>query len=170
MPARSPGACRWAWLGALGGGLRAGGEIGQLGGGAGEVRRGPKWALVGRLASWYGVANPPNTRYIYFRCVVVNTTGNMDHRERYIYINPYAPPKVEGWDTPGWRAPRGTLGGPPPEARPKDPSRDFTNFQTAKSPKNPKCHSAFRKGGPLCMVFLSCTDHPHTKIVPRSNF
>jgi hypothetical protein len=43
-------------------------------------------------------------------------------------------------------------------------------FQTTKSHENRKCHSAFEKRGPLCMVFLSCTDHTHTKIVPRSNF
>lgn len=43
----------WRRRGAPGGSYRGDG-------GAGEV------TLVGRLASWYGVANPPDTRYIYF--------------------------------------------------------------------------------------------------------
>jgi hypothetical protein len=57
--------------------------------------------------------------------------------------------------------------GSPPKPCPKGLSHDFI---TSKTTKSPKCHPGFGKSGPLCMVFLSCTDHPHTKIAPRSNF
>jgi hypothetical protein len=64
----------------------------------------------------------------------------------------------------------GDLGrGETAEPRPKGP-HDFPFSQTTKSHKKRKCHSAFPKDGPLCMVFSSCTDRPQPKIVPRSNF
>jgi hypothetical protein len=141
----------WASRGATCGGVRAGEVTGGaavgLGGHTGQLAQ-------GRIAA-------PKCNIYIINTVVVRATRNMDHRSVDIYIYPCTCPVP--------RDPRGggPPGGSPPKARPKGLSRDFTTFQTT---KYPKCHSAFRKSGPLCMVFLSCTVHPHTKIVPRSNF
>ena len=84
-PARCAGGKVGIWGGTLGGGgaggVRRGGHIGGHGAGegrrrqsrhlrgghgAGEVPPAAKWALVDKLASWYGVAiPPPDSRYIY---------------------------------------------------------------------------------------------------------
>ena len=68
---------------------------------------------------------------------------------------------------PGGRYAGSNIGVGGAKAGPKHLSRGFTVSQTT---KYPKCHSASRKSGPLCMVILPCTVHPHTKIAPQSNF
>jgi len=68
---------------------------------------------------------------------------------------------------PGGRYAGSNVGVGGAKAGPKHLSRGFTVSQTT---KYPKCHSASRKSGPLCMVILPCTVHPHTKIAPQSNF
>ena len=152
-----------------GGGLRAGGEIGQLGGGAGEVRRGPKWALVGRLASWYGVANPPNTRYIYFRCVVVNTTGNMDHRERDIYISILMPPRRSRAGIPRGGGPPGAPWG----ARPRRHARRTHHvtlriFKRLSPPKIRNVTQLFEKVAHFVWCFCRARTTPIQKLSPAA--
>jgi hypothetical protein len=138
---------------------------------AGEVTGGAAVGVgghTGQLAQ--GRIAAPRCNIYIINSVVVRATRNMDHRSVDIYISPCTcpvPRMLGGRVPPGAPGVGGPLGGSPPKARPKDLSRDFTTFQTT---KYPKCHSAFRKSGPLCMVILSCTVHPHTKIVPRSNF
>jgi hypothetical protein len=125
-----------------------------------------------------GRIGAPRCNIYIINTVVVLTTRHMDHESVDIYIDTHAharshEPLGAAWAprVPGGGGREGgggaAWGGFPPKARPKDISRDFTTFQTT---KYPKCHSAFRKSGPLCMVILSCTVHPHTKIVPRSSF
>jgi hypothetical protein len=160
----------------LPGGPGTGGVGGSpLHGGWGRRRRGDRGRGGGLGRAYWPVCagshRGPQVQYIYIiNTVVVRTTRHMDHRSVDIYIYPMhmpGPTKPWGRGPPGGPGGGGRSGGLTPKARPKDLSRDFTTFQTT---KYPKCHSAFRKSGPLCMVFLSCTVHPHTKIVPRSNF
>jgi len=81
------------------------------------------WALVGKLASWYGVAIAPASTIYIFCCAVVNTTGNMDRGERDIYpcIWLWLPPNAGGLGT-GVEGPRGHSGGSSPGGTPEGPT------------------------------------------------
>ena len=92
------------------------------------------------------------------------------HLEIYICVDPSAGPFGHApWGvSPRARGDIGdTTGGRCPGACPEAQSRDFIDFQTTKSPKS---HPGFQLGHPFSMVFWPCTDHPHTKNVPPSNF
>ena len=136
-----------------------------LGGASGESRR-----LGVAVLGAPGVSRRPGCKYISSVLCTTTWTGHHHHPSTpctdiyIIYIsapNPSRDPRAFwfGGTMPGAGARGGPPRGPPGGWCPEHTSRDFSTSQTTKSPKS---HPEAQGGGPVCMGFLSCTDHPHS--------